>query len=74
MTQMKTANEIIKQSKAIIARLDKSAPGYSERLHAIAEIARRYLHNIARHYGMPYGSKTWEKYGNNPLPASIYAR
>lgn len=70
----KSTNEIIKQTKRIFAALDKSAPGYSERLHAIAEIARRYLHNIARHYGRPYGLKTWRQIGNIPVPASVYAK
>lgn len=71
---MKTANEIIAQSKRIFAQLDKIAPDYSVKLHTIAEIGRRYLHNIATHYKKPYGLKTWQKIGNNPLPASIYAK
>lgn len=71
---MKTANEIIAQSKRMFARLDKAAPDYSVKLYAIAEIGRRYLHNVAHHYGKPYGSETWQKIGNNPLPASIYAK
>lgn len=42
--------------------------------HIIAEIGRVYLHNIAQHHGKPYGLKTWQKIGDIPLPASIYAR
>lgn len=42
--------------------------------HAIAEIGRAYLHNIADHYGKPYGLKTWQQIGNKPVPASIYAK
>ena len=71
---MKTATEVIAQSKRIFAQLDKSAPDYSDKLRTTAEIGRRYLHNIAQHYGKRYGSETWQKIGNNPLPASIYAK
>lgn len=71
---MKTANEIIRQGKRMMSELDKTAPDYSDRLHTIAEIGRHYLHNIARHYGKPYGIKTWQKIGNNPLPSSIYTK
>ena len=71
---MKTATEVIAQSKRIFAQLDKSAPNYSDKLRTIAEIGRRYLHNFARYYGKPYGRETWQKISKNPLPASIYAK
>lgn len=70
----KTASEIIRQGKRIFAALDKAAPDYSARLHSIAEIGRVYLHNIARHYGKPYGLKTWRQIGNIPVPASVYTK
>lgn len=70
---MKTANEIISQSKRIFAYY-RNTPQYPAKLHTTAEIGRRYLHNIAQHYGKRYGSETWQKIGNNPLPASIYAK
>lgn len=70
----KTAKEITSQTKRIFAALDKAAPDYSARLHSIAEIGRAYLHNIARHYGKPYGPKTWRQIGNKPVPASVYAK
>lgn len=70
----KTAKEIISQAKRIFAALDKDAPDYSARLHSIAEIGRAYLHNIAAHYGKPYGLKTWQQIGNKPVPVSVYAK
>lgn len=71
---MKTANEIIAQSLCIFVQLDKTDPDYYVKLRAIVKISRRYLHNIARYYGEPYGSVTWQKIGDNPLPAAIYAK
>lgn len=71
---MKTANEIIRQGRRIMLELDKTAPDYIDRLRTIAGIGRHYLHNIARHYGKPYGIKTWQEIGDHPLPASIYAK
>ena len=70
---MKTANGIIRQSKNMMAQLDKTAPEYSTKLRRIAEIGRAYLHNIARHCNKPYGAKTWSMIGDNELPRAIYA-
>lgn len=70
----KTPKGIISQSKRIIATLDKAAPDYSAQLHKIAEIGRVYLHNMAAHFGKPYGPKTWQEIGKKPVPASVYAK
>lgn len=68
---MKTANEIIAQGKRMFV-LSRTRDCYKH--HTIAEIERAYLHNIARHYGKPYGLKTWQQVGNKPLSREIYAK
>ena len=44
------------------------------RHYQIAEIGRAYLRNIARHYGRPYGLKTWQQIGDSLVSREIYAR
>lgn len=70
--KQKTANEIILQAKRMFKEL---RPGKdSRKIHLIAEICRKYLHNIARYYGMRYGTKTWQKIGNNEINYEIYSK
>lgn len=68
----KTANEIRTQAKRLHGQLKIGVD--SSRIRLIADIGRKYLHNIANHYGMSYGPKTWEKIGNNKLSSEIYAK
>ncbi len=67
---MKTANGIIRQTK----RMMREARNNNARHRKIAEIGCAYLHNIARHYKMPYGLKTWSRIGNNAVSRDIYAK
>lgn len=68
---MKTANEIIAQSKRLFV-ISRVRGCYKH--HTIAEIGRTYLRNISRHYGKPYGPKTWQEIGDKAIPSSIYAK
>lgn len=74
----KCVNDIIEQSRRLMCLLwdghRQMEPEEQRRFHKIAEIGRAYLHNFAMAFKLPYGSKTWQKIGNEILPREIYAR
>ena len=67
---MKTANEIRQQARRMFV-ISRERECY--RHHRITEISRGYLHNTARHYGKPYGLKTWQQIGEKTVSREIYA-
>lgn len=79
-TKTKTANQIIAQFDRIRQTYFNELCKHSDykrkarlNMETASAITRRYLSNIARYFGMPYGVETWKEKGNNNVSPEIYA-